>query len=111
MSKREEVLHAIQVLKSQRAVLGDQVTDVTVAALQEKLAIMGGETAVSPSLAAPPLPRTTQRKQLTILFATVIGFSAVAESVPDTNMLNIINLLCRRLDQAITQHGGMVDKH
>jgi len=107
VSRREDLEHAIEVLEAQRAVLGDRVVDVTIAALREKLEALDVRTAVPP----PPLPRTTQRKQLTILFANVIGFSGVAETVPDTSMLNVINLLWRRLDEAITAHGGMVDKH
>ncbi|MCA9874129.1 MAG: AAA family ATPase [Ardenticatenaceae bacterium] len=106
-SRRAEFQHAIEVIEAQRAVLGDRVANVTIEALREKLKEAVGETAVFPS--APP--RTTQRKQLTILFANVVGFSGVAENVPDTSMLNVINLLWRRLDEAITTHGGMVDKH
>ncbi len=101
----EELRHAITVLEAQRSVLGDQVTDVTVGTLQEKLAALEVKTAVSPAR------RLTQRKQLTILFANLTGFSGIADSVPDTHSLDVINLIWRRLDGAIAAHGGMVDKH
>ncbi len=107
LNHQAELQHAIDVLEAQRAILGDRVVDVTTTALQEKLQALTADTAVLP----PPPPRSTQRKQLTILFANVVGFSGVAETVPDTSMLNVINLLWRRLDEAITSHGGMVDKH
>lgn len=101
----EELRHAITVLEAQRPVLGDRVTDVTVGALREKLAAAEAKTAVIPAR------RTTQRKQLTILFANLTGFSGIADSVPDTHLLDVINLIWRRLDGAIAAHGGMVDKH
>jgi class 3 adenylate cyclase/tetratricopeptide (TPR) repeat protein len=96
---------AMAVIGSQRTLLGDSVVDVTLAALRAKREIFGVETAV------PHLDRPTQRKQLTILFAHVSGFTGAAQAMPDTRMLNVINLLWRRIDSAITSQGGMVDKH
>jgi class 3 adenylate cyclase/tetratricopeptide (TPR) repeat protein len=96
---------AMSVIGGQRTLLGDSVVDVTLAALRTKQAALGMETTVLTS------NRPTQRKQLTILFAHVSGFTGAAQAMPDTRMLNVINLLWRRLDGAITSHGGMVDKH
>ncbi len=105
MSSLLDLGRAVAVIGSQRTLLGDSVVDVTLAALRAKQANLGMETAVS----TPDRP--TQRKQLTILFAHVSGFTEAAQAMPDTRMLNVINLLWRRLDGAITTQGGMVDKH
>ena len=96
---------AMAVIGSQRTLLGDSVVDVTLAALRAKRANLGVETAVS----TPDRP--TQRKQLTILFAHISGFTETAQAMPNTQTLNVINLLWRRIDGAITSQGGMVDKH
>jgi class 3 adenylate cyclase/tetratricopeptide (TPR) repeat protein len=103
--KPDALRRAISALEAQRLTLGEQVTDVTLAALQEKLAAVLAQTAV------PPPQRIAQRKQLTILFANLSGFSTVADALPDNRHPDIINLLWRRLDGAIVAHGGMVDKH
>ena len=96
---------AMAVIGGQRTLLGDSVVDLTLAALRAKQENLGVETAVS-------IPdRPTQRKQLTILFANVSGFTVAAQAMPDTRMLNVINLLWRRIDGAISSQGGMVDKH
>ena len=104
---------AIAVIGSQRALLGDSVADMTLAALRGKQAALGRETAVSTQLSASVSTpdRPTQRKQLTILFAHVSGFTEATQAMPDTQMLNIINMLWQRLDGVITGQGGMVDKH
>ncbi len=105
MNARLKLERAIAVIDSQRTLLGDSVADVTLTALRAKRELMGEETAVLPE------DRVTQRKQLTILFAKVDGFTEATQTLPNTRMLNIINLLWQRLDRAITDQGGMVDKH
>ncbi len=105
MSKREQLQHAIATLDTQRILLGNTVVDTTLAALREQLAALesGGPR--------QSIQRTAQRKQVTILFANVTGFANVAHAVPDTNMLDVMNLLWQQLDKAITNQGGKIDKH
>ena len=102
MSSRQQYQQAIAALQSQRDLLGDAVVDTTIAVLQERLEGGDGRT---------PDARVAQRKQVTILFANVAGFTGIVESLPDTNMLDIMNVLWRQLDQAITGHNGSIDKH
>lgn len=105
MSDLVNLERAMAVIGSQRTLLGESVVAVTLAALQAKQEALVGKTAVSTA------ERPTQRKQLTILFAHVAGFTDAAQTMPNTRMLNIINLLWQRLDGVITGLGGMVDKH
>ncbi len=104
MSSRQQYQQAIIALQAQRDLLGDAVVNTTVAVLQEMMEGLNGRI---PGVSA----RVAQRKQVTILFANVAGFTGIVESLPDTNMLDIMNVLWRRLDNAITGHGGSIDKH
>jgi len=100
MTEREQLEQAIAALEVQRAVLGDVVVDSSIAALREKLAALS------------PTPRTEQkRKQTTILFADVSGFTAMSESLDAEEVADIMNALWQRLDAAITDNGGIIDKH
>ena len=93
------------VLEANRSALGDDVVDVTVQTLQERMQLLG-ETAELTNGRSP-----AQRKQATILFANVTGFTELAESLPETRMLDVLNILWQRLDSAITNNGGTIDKH
>jgi len=73
------IRHAIEVLNTQRLLLSDDVVDTALLALQKRLAEVGERTAPH------------QRKQATVLFADVSGFTA--------------------LDLAILNRGGIIDKH
>lgn len=102
---REQIRYAIASLEAQRPFLTDAVVDTTVSTLREKLAGLDAFIDGNGSR------RISRRKQVTILFANVTGFKSLADSIPDTNMLDIMNVLWRRLDGAITRHNGVVDKH
>ncbi|MEJ2748121.1 MAG: adenylate/guanylate cyclase domain-containing protein [Anaerolineae bacterium] len=105
MTDRERIQHAIDVIADQRILLGDAVVNTTLAALNEQLTGLDIKDGQSDQ------HRAAQRKQITILFANVSGFNSIAQSAPDTNILDIMNLLWQRMDKAITNQGGMIDKH
>jgi class 3 adenylate cyclase len=99
MSERKQLEQSIAALEGQRAVLGDEVVDPAIAALREKLAAL--ESPVT----------AEQRKQVTILFADVSGFTAMSEAMDAEDVHDLMNDLWARLDGAITARGGLIDKH
>jgi class 3 adenylate cyclase/predicted ATPase len=98
-SERERLEQAIAHMEGQRAILGDAVVDATIAAVRKELA----------ALTAPVW--SEQRKQVTILFADVSGFTAMSETMDAEDVRDTMNDLWTRLDGAILDHGGLIDKH
>ncbi len=103
MDEREQIRQAISSIESQRPSLGDSAVDAAISALNEKLDRLGGK-ATSPSI-------TQQRKQVTILFADISGFTAMSETMDHEEVGTVINSLWTRVDGAIVHHGGRIDKH
>jgi ABC-type oligopeptide transport system substrate-binding subunit/class 3 adenylate cyclase len=99
VSEREQIEQTIAHLETQRATLGDAVVDASVAALRAKLA------------ALEPCPPPEQRKQVTILFADVSGFTPMSETMDAEEVSEVMNTLWQRIDMAIVEHGGRIDKH
>ncbi len=99
MSEREQLEQTIAALETQRAVLGDAVVETALSPLREKLAAL--EVPVA----------SEQRKQVTILFADVSGFTAMSETMDAEDVRDTMNDLWERLDGAIIAQGGMIDKH
>ena len=86
-------------LEVQRAILGDAVVDASIAALRDKLATL------------EPATVSEQRKQATVLFADVAGFTAMSETMDPEEVSDVMNTLWQRIDAAIVEHGGHIDKH
>jgi Predicted ATPase len=59
----------------------------------------------------PPQPSAEQRKQVTILFADLSGLTAISESLDAEEMNETMNALWQRIDTAIIDCGGTLDKH
>jgi len=101
MTEIEQLTQAIAALEAQRALLGEAVVEAALAPMREKLA----------ALQAHALPVEPLRRQVTILFADVSGFTALSETLDAEDVTNIMNALWQRIDHAITAHGGRIDKH
>ncbi|MBU0495171.1 MAG: AAA family ATPase [Chloroflexi bacterium] len=101
MTELEQLAQAIAILAGQRAILGDTVVDAALGPMREKLA----------DLQAPATPAEQKRRQVTVLFADVSGFTALAEQMDAEDVAGIMNALWAQLDDAITVHGGHIDKH
>jgi class 3 adenylate cyclase len=99
MSEHEQLERAIIALEAQREALGNEVVDIALTAMREKLA----------ALKASREPQ--QRKQVTVLFADVSGFTAMAETMDHEEVSGVINSLWSRVDKAILEQGGRIDKH
>jgi class 3 adenylate cyclase len=97
----QQLEQAIAALEGQRGILGDAVVDAALAPMREKLA----------ALQAQAVPSEQQRKQVTVLFADVSGFTAMSETLDAEEVTEIMNALWARLDAAITAQGGQIDKH
>ncbi len=100
--ERELLEQAIAALEIRRSLLGDEIVDVALASMREKLAgLRGGSSSREPQ----------QRKLITVLFADVSGFTAMAETMDHEIVNEVINSLWYRVDKAIIDHGGRIDKH
>ncbi len=102
MTSRQEIEQTIAALEAQRAILGDAVVAPAVAALRDQLAALQKEAA------APP---RQERKQVTVLFADIAGFTALSEKMDAEEVNDLLNALWQRLDAAVMRFGGLVDKH
>ncbi|MCU0607330.1 MAG: tetratricopeptide repeat protein [Candidatus Edwardsbacteria bacterium] len=102
MTEQERLRSAIAHLEAQRALLGDAVVDAALGPLSEKL-----EALAASGAAGTP----EQRRQVTVVFADVSGFTALSERMDAELVRDTMNALWQRLDGVITAHGGMVDKH
>ncbi|HEU0295667.1 MAG TPA: adenylate/guanylate cyclase domain-containing protein [Anaerolineales bacterium] len=104
LDRKKEFERAIAALESKRSLLGDEVVDTALKSMLEKLAELnaGGRRALR-------VPQ--QRKLVTILFADVSGFTAMFEKMDPEAVNNVIDSLWSRVDKAIQDHGGRIDKH
>ncbi len=100
MSEKEKLEQAIAALEAQRSILGDEAVNTSISALREKLNSL-------------EVRKTTeeQRKQVTVLFADISGFTAMSEKLDAEEVTGLINELWNRLDKTIIGHGGIIDKH
>ncbi len=102
MTEIEKLEQGIAALEMQRATLGDDLVEAMLAPIREKLAALR---------ASEPHSRTEQRKQVTVLFADVSGFTAMSEKLDAEEVLDRMNALWAKLDAAILAQGGVIDKH
>ena len=97
MADRQALQRAIAAQEALRGTLPDEVVDAAVQALRRELAEMEAAT-----------PR---RRQVTVLFADLSGFTALSESMDAELVSDLMNGLWARLDVVVTDHGGRIDKH
>jgi ABC-type oligopeptide transport system substrate-binding subunit/class 3 adenylate cyclase len=100
---RHQIEQAIAALEAQRASLGDAVVDASIATLRAKLAALG-ETG-----AAPPMMEG-ERKLVTVMFADLSGFTAMAERMDAEAVRDLMNACFEQLVPCVQKYGGAVDK-
>jgi class 3 adenylate cyclase/predicted ATPase len=99
----DDLNRAIEALESQRSMLGDEIVDIAQTSIREKLARLHR------GLHGSHEPQ--ERKLITVLFADVSGFTSMAEAMDHEIVNTVINSLWSRVDKAIQDHGGRIDKH
>lgn len=98
----EKLNAAIAGLEAQRAALGDAVVDPALAALHQQLAQLEASSVESGA--------TEERKIVTILFADVSGFTALAEKKEAEEVRSLINACFEYLVPVVQKYGGTIDK-
>ncbi len=99
MIERQEIEKAIAALEAQRVTLGDAIIDLALASLKRDLAEQ--KSSGRPS---------DQRRQVTVLFADLAGYTALAESMDPEDLYEIMNQYFMHWKTAIENHGGIVEK-
>jgi class 3 adenylate cyclase/tetratricopeptide (TPR) repeat protein len=99
VADREQIHAAIAAQATLRGVVSDELIDATVAALKAQLVVI------------EPDELADRRRQATVLFADVAGFTALSEGIDPEIIAGLMNELWLVLDAAIVENGGRVDKH
>lgn len=99
MSDRQQIEQALAVLEAQRPALGDAVVDASQAALRKQLAELD------------PAPPGEQRKLVTLLFADLVGFTALASSLDPEEVRAIQQAYFAAVSAPIKQYGGLIEKY
>jgi class 3 adenylate cyclase len=103
MTRRQDIEQAIVTLETQRPALGDQIVETSLAALRQQLASIDRRE-LSPS------PHRAERKQVTVMFADISGFTAMSEKLDPEEVRSMINACFERLGEAIDRYDGHIDK-
>ena len=99
MGGRSQLEQAIAAQESLRGLVDDAVIEATVQALRGQLALLDEQDGVK------------RRKQVTVLFADISGFTAMSETMDAEDVSDTFDLVWEQLDAAITAHSGLIDKH
>ena len=89
---------AKRALEGQRPVLGDDVVATALRPIEERLATLRS------------LATAEQRKVVTVLFADLVGFTAMTARLDAEDVGGIVDDYFRLWSQSIEQHGGVVEK-
>jgi class 3 adenylate cyclase len=71
----------------------------------------GGEAAPAPPRPPAREPLPEERRQVTVVFADLSGYTAVAESMDPEAVKSLVDGSLRRLGQEVDRYGGSVDKY
>jgi class 3 adenylate cyclase/tetratricopeptide (TPR) repeat protein len=106
MTERTELEKAIAVLEAQRVILGDAVVDAAIAPMRRQLETQ--EQGQQPAGAEAEVQIPAERKLITILFADVVGSTALAEKLGAETTRLILDRCLRQISRAIDEFGGTV---
>jgi hypothetical protein len=67
--------------------------------------------APEPAVVERPQVHPEERRQVTVLFADLSGYTAVAERMDPEALKSLVDLCLRRLGQEVERFGGTVDKY
>ena len=98
MTEREKLEQAIAVQESMRGTVADDIVDVAIAAIRQQLAEL------------KPAHSIEQRKQITVLFADLSGFTPMAERMDAEDVGQIMSAYFSAVTPAISKHGGIIEK-
>lgn len=99
MIEQQVLEEAIATLKKHRSVLGDEVVETAVIALQDQI------------VAAGTAPLIQQFETVTILQADISGFTAMSARMDAEQVSDAINALWTRLDNVVLSWGGQIEQH
>lgn len=99
MTERQDIERSILTLEAQRAIWGEPLVETCLAALRQQLAQL-----------EQPLVLKGERKQVTVMFADISGFTAMSEKLDPEEVRSMINGCFERLGAVIDQYGGHIDK-
>ncbi len=97
MEDREQLERAIEAQEQLRGVVDNEIIDLTVSSLRDRL------NALSTA--------GQRRRQATVLFTDLQGFTSLAEAMDPEVVGNLMNEVWSRLDHVVTSFGGLIDKH
>ena len=95
MADPDQLRRAIEAQEQLRGTVPDDVIDATIGALRAQLGSV----------------HEGRRRQVTVLFADVSGFTAMSETRDAELVMDLMNSLWARLDVVVVEHGGRIDKH
>jgi class 3 adenylate cyclase len=93
--EQQQLESAMAALEAQRATLGGLVTDAMMAGLRAKLADLRRAAAL-------------QRRQVTVLFADVVGSTAISQRLDAEETLGLLSAALRRMSDIVEAHQGRV---
>lgn len=99
MTDRQEIEQAIATLQTRRIALDEPLLETCLAALRQQL-----------TRYEQPLALKGERKQVTVMFADISGFTAMSEKLDPEEVRSMINACFERLGAVIDQYGGHIDK-
>lgn len=98
MDEREELEKSLHYFEAQRAILGDVVTDAALEGVRQRLLHWHAQ-------------QGEQRKQVTILFADLVGFTALASQWDPEEMRSILEGYFQRVRAPVLHFGGYIEKY
>jgi class 3 adenylate cyclase/tetratricopeptide (TPR) repeat protein len=102
LQEREQLEQVVAALEAQRFTLGDAVVEAALTPIRAKLA------ALSHSIA--PVGQAGERKQITVMFADLSGFTTLSEGMDAEQVRSLVNDCFSALVPVIEKFGGVVDK-